>query len=203
MIMKNLLERNFTSHYELFANVSVRIVSTINAKFDLKDDAVLVYPDGTGIAKYCNPNLTEVNVINYEFFFKSLPHSFQKNKNNCDLIVYTSDNQFFLLNELTKTGKSNNSKKRKHAIKQMHHTLQEIIDVAEIKLFIDKFPNRQCCYFNKKTQSPSFKINAPTTFGKISEIAPHGFKMSNPDIESLGFELWEFSGNQTYLLDVI
>ena len=110
--MKNLLEHNFISHYGLATNVSVNVVSTTDVKFDLKDDLILVYPSGAGTAKYSNPNLKEVNIVNYESFFKSLPQTFQDKKCNCDLIVYTSDNQYFLLNELTKTGK----KKRKEHI---------------------------------------------------------------------------------------
>jgi len=197
-MMKNLLEHNFISHYGLAASVIVDVVSTTDADFDLNDDAVLVYRSGTGIAKYSNPRRKEVNIINYETFFKSLPQSFQDNKNNCDLIVYTSDNQYFLLNELTEKGKKK-GKKRTLAIEQMLQVLREISDVSEIKLFIEQHSVKQCCYFNKKTQSPSNKITAPATFGRLSDIAPHGFEMSNSEIESLGFELWEFSGSQVYL----
>ena len=82
----------------------------------------------------------------------------------------------------------------------MLQVLQDTSDVPEIKLFIEKHSVKQCCYFNKKTQSPSIKITAPETFGRLSEIAPHGFEMSNSDIKSLGFGLWEFSGSQVYLL---
>ena len=87
-----------------------------------------------------------------------------------------------------------------HAVEQMQQVLRDISDVIEIKLFIGQYSIKKCCYFNKKPQSPSIRISAPTSFSKLSYIAPHGFKMSNLNIESLGFELWEFSGNQTYLL---
>ena len=198
-MMKNLLEHNFISHYGLTASVIVNVVSTTDVDFDLNDDDVLVYRSGTGIAKYSNPSHKEVNVINYETFFKSLPQPFQDDKNNCDLIVFTSDNQYFLLNELTDRGKKK-GKKRTHAIEQMLQVLREISDVPEIKLFIEQHSVKQCCYFNKKTQSPSIKITAPAIFGRLSDIAPHGFEMSNSEIESLGFELWEFAGSQVYLI---
>lgn len=199
-MMKDLLEHNFISHYKLTASVTVSVVSTTDINFDLTDDDDLVYPSGKGVAKYSNPSCKEVNIINYEAFFKKLPQSFQDHKNNCDLIVYTSDNQCFLLNELTDTGKKK-GKKRAHAIKQMLQSLQHISEVSEIRSFITNFQQKRCCYFNKKSQSPSVKISAPATFGKLNDIAPHGFKMSNSGIESLGFELWEFSGSQTYLLE--
>ena len=34
----------------------------------------------------------------------------------------------------------------------------------------------------------------------LSSINPNGYKTSNPDIEFYGFELWEFSGKQIYVL---
>jgi hypothetical protein len=102
-MMKHLLGKDFTAHYALAVAASVNVVSTSDAAFDLVDDARLVFPSGEGIAKYANPCRKEVNVIHYELFFKSLPQPFQDGKKSCDLITYTSDNQHFLLNELTNT----------------------------------------------------------------------------------------------------
>jgi hypothetical protein len=200
-MMKNLLEKDFISHYKLSASPVVNVVPTNDTEFDLKDDAVLVYPSGAGIAKYSNPNNKEVNVINYESFFKLLPQPFQDNKNNCDLIVSTSDNQYFLLNELTDKGKKK-GKKRTHAILQMLQTLQLICEVASIKSFIQNHSVKKCCYFNKKAQRPSATINATDSFNRFNTTLPvHGSQMTDTEIEKFGFELWEFSGSQTYLLE--
>ncbi|MDR2650695.1 MAG: hypothetical protein LBC68_00040 [Prevotellaceae bacterium] len=196
--MKNLLEHNFISHYGLTASVAVNVVSRTNANFDLKDDDVMVYPSGKGIAKYSNPNCKEVNVINYETFFKGLQQSFQQNKENCDLLVYTSDRQYFLLNELTNTNKQK-GKKYKKSVSQMLQTLQIISDVPEISQFIQLYSTRQCCFFNKKAQAPKH-IKATDAFSRLATLSENGYKMSNPDIETFDFELWEFSGNQTFFL---
>lgn len=209
--MKNLLEHHFISHYGLTASVAVDIVSTTITDFDLKDDAVLIYSSGTGIAKYSNPSRKKVNVINYESFFKSLPQTFQNSKENCDLIVYTSDNQYFLLNELTNTKKeyvpnftqkdgTPKMGKRNKAISQLKQTLKDISNVSDIDSFIKQHTIKHCCFFNAQTHAP-IGIIATAAFNRISFINPSGYKISNPDIELSNFELWEFSGNQMYLLE--
>jgi hypothetical protein len=87
----------------------------------------------------------------------------------------------------------------------MLNTLKLISSVATINSFIQQHSIKQCCYFNKKTQRPSNRIIAVDTFNRQNEISKHGSKiLTNEEIDSflsfLGFELWEFSGNQTYLL---
>ncbi len=197
-MMKNLLENDFIAHYKLAVNVTVNIVSTTDISFELKDDTTLVYPSGAGIAKYSNTAEKEVNVINYETFFKSLSSCFQQGKKNCDLIVYTTDFSHFLLNELTSTNKKK-GRKRTHSIEQMLQVLKEIWAVPSIKCFINSYSVKRCCYFNKKVQAPAIQIKAAQSFGRLRDIKC-GFKMPVPDIESFGFEMWEFSGNQTYQL---
>ncbi|TWV14428.1 hypothetical protein FQ707_04590 [Bacteroidaceae bacterium HV4-6-C5C] len=212
--MKDLFEDKFINHYHLKANPNISIESTKEKEFDLTDDKILIHPKGEGVAKYDNPDRREVNVINYESFFKSLPAPFQKGKENCDLIVYTSDSIFFILNELTSTQWKfvNNftqadgtpkTGKRNKAISQLTHTLYCILQVPEIAAFIENHKVKHCCFSNKQPSvvtTATTTINAPNAFNRLTKISSHGFKTPNKDIESLGFELWEFSGEQTYLL---
>jgi hypothetical protein len=210
MMMKNLLEKDFISHYRLSASPSVNVVSTSNADFDLKDDSVLVYPSGAGIAKYSNPNKKEVNVINFETFINSLPTTFQTGREKCDLIVYTSDLSHFLLNELTETNLKYISDftqtdgtprigKRNKAVSQLKQTLKDVSDVPNINTFIKRHRIKQCCFFNKPPLSPT-GIVATIAFTRLSTITPYGLNMRNPEIESYGFDFWEFSTPQSYLL---
>jgi hypothetical protein len=210
MTMKNLLERCFISHYGLTASVSVNVRSTNDADFDLKDDEVLIYPPGHGVAKYENPTRKEINVINYDLFITSLPTKFQQGREKCDLIAYTSDSSCFLLNELTETqlryiaeftlaDGTPKTGKRKKAISQLKRTLKDIATVPAIGSFIKQHSIKRCCFFNKPPLSPA-GIIATIAFNRLSFTKPHGFKMSNADIENFGFEIWEFSANQTYLL---
>jgi len=205
-----LLENDFISHYGLVTNVTVNVVSTNALDFNLKDDSVLIYPLGNGTAKYSNPNFKEVNIINYETFINSLPPSFQNGREKCDLIVYTSDLSYFLLNELTDTqsgyisdftlgNRTPRIGKRNKAISQLKQSLRDIFNVPNINSFIERHTIKHCCFFNKQPHTP-IGIIATTAFSRLSSIVSNGYKMSDSDIESFGFELWEFSGNQTYLL---
>ena len=213
MTMKKLLEKDFISHYGLTVGVTVNIVPTDKEHFELKDDATLMYSSGSGIAKYENPTHKEVNIINYEAFFKSLPQPFQQNKRNCDLIVYTSDLSFFLLNELTETNPLyipdfvqqtdglSRIGKRNQAISQLAQTLKYISAVPTIDTFIQQHKTKHCCFFNKPPQLPT-AIIAPIAFSRLSLLTPYGIHTRNSDIEFYGFEFWEFSTPQTYLLSV-
>jgi hypothetical protein len=199
MTMKNLLEKDFITHYGLTVSITVNVVSTNNERFDLRDDAALVCLFGSGIAKYENPTRKEVNIINYEHFFKSLPQSFQQNRKNCDLFVYTSDKQYFLLNELTNKGKKK-GKKRVHAIRQMLETLEIISNVPAIQSFIQQYSIRQCCYFNKKSQAP-MPVNATVIFNTIDTISEEEPTLSNEKrFDKFHFEFCEFSGTHACLL---
>jgi hypothetical protein len=208
--MKNLLEHDFVSHYELTASVTVNVVSTTDTDFDLIDDEKLICPSGQGTAKYNNSSHKEVNVIGYDDFITSLPYSFQKGKERCDLIVYTSDSSYFILNELTKTQPQHvpdftlangipRIGKRNKAISQLKQTLEDISAVPQINSFIKQCTTKHCCFFNKPPTAPT-EINAPTAFNRLFAISPNGIHTPNPDIEKWGFEFWEFCDNQTYLL---
>jgi hypothetical protein len=193
--MENLLKNDFTSHYGL-PSATVLIAHTRNAYFELKDDEVLIYPLNQGIAKYDNPRQLPITIINYDKFVTALPDNFQKNKERCDLIVYSEQNKYFLLNELK--DRKPVSKVRIKAISQLLASLKLILAVKTIKNYIDNFNVKQCCYCNKQSKAPP-SIEATTAFSRVNTYSKNGFRMSNPDIESLGFELWEFSGTQTYL----
>lgn len=198
--MNNLLTHDFIAHYKLHPAAGVNMVSasTNSLRFDLADDAKLIYPANQGVAKYGNPHGKEVTIINYECFIKSLPQAFQHKKEICDLIVYTSENEYFLLNESTNTNKGKGAKRNK-AKSQMRQTLKDLTEVPRIHSFMMQHHVKQCCYFNKKAQAPQV-LNATKAFNRISDIQENGYRMPDTDIESLGFELWEFSGDNKYIL---
>jgi hypothetical protein len=206
-MMKKLLEHNFISHYGLAVEIVVNVVSTTDDEFELAD----ITPQGKGIAKYSNPTHKEVNSVNYENYINSLPSAFTTGRKRCDFIVYSSDLSHFILNELTDTlpkyipdftqaDGTPRIGKRNQAILQLKQTLQDISSVTDIDNFIKKHSIRHCCFFNTQTHAP-LGIVATNAFNRLASIAPNGYKMSNSAIEAFGFELWEFSGGQKYLLD--
>jgi len=213
--MRDLLEQDFKNYYNLNVSVSANVVSTNDLTFDLIDDVQIIYQSNNGIAKYANPQRNEVNVINYELFIDSLPDVFKRGKEKCDLIVFTSNAQYFLLNELTDTEsqyvlpftnqRGKQEGKESKAKRQLKLSLTYLITVPTINNFIQQFPIKHCCFFSKQPYIPqqintTHRLNAIQAFNQQNNITTNGVHLSDRDIENLGFEFWVFSGNQTYLL---
>jgi hypothetical protein len=200
--METLLRHDFTIHYGLPISTTQNICITTNAQyFEIEDDenreTQLHYVAENGVAKYNNANNLAMNIINYDKFITSLPHYFQQGKKRCDLIVHTTNNQYFLLNELK--DRSPTPAVRTGAIKQLISSLTIIMNVPSINAFANNHTFRHCCFFNTQAMSPQI-ITATTAFNRINAISTNGFQMSNPDIETFGFRLYEYSGNQIYTL---
>jgi len=201
--MDNLLKNDFAIHYgQPISNIAGMTMITNEPYFELEDDKrgnILLYTKfGMGMARYSNPQKISMTIINYDKFFTSLSHNFQQGKKRCDLIVYSTDSpKYFLLNELKNRDYRDDVKQS--AVKQLLESLKIIIDVKAIHNFINNYHTKMCCIFNKPPLPPT-GITAIVAFSRLSSVATNGFKMSNPDIEYYGFELWEFSYDQIYLL---
>ena len=201
--METRLRNDFTAHYGLSISTTPDISLTTNATyFEIEDDdhkeTQLHFTVGSGMVAYKNSPRYEVEIINYDKFFTGLPHAFQQGKDRCDLIVYTkSVPKYFLLNELK--DRIPTPKVRRKAKKQLLVSLQNIRAVPSISSFIDTYAVKRCCYCNKKSIAPPI-INATSAFNRINSIASNGLRMSNPDIEALGFEFYEYSGGSTFVL---
>ena len=210
--MDNLLTSRFIAHYALAAlEIVVPFADTNAERFELKDDAVMIYfNEGEGVARYHNNNRLLIKVVNYESFHHALPNPFQQGKSICDLIVYTKEtNNYFSLNELTDTNplyiadftnaSGPREGKRNKAMRQLNGTLQLLITVPEIATFINTFQEKRCCFFNKQSHPPitaTVPLTVTTAFNRINTITEEGFEMGFPAIESLGFSLYEYSGGQ-------
>ncbi|MCW3105954.1 MAG: hypothetical protein JWQ09_460 [Segetibacter sp.] len=209
--METLLKNDFTAHYGLPTSAVNNIsAQTTSVYFELKDDTTMIYTNqGQGIAKYNNGPSYNINVINYETFLKSLSPVFLQHRENCDLIVYTDNNQYFLLNELTDTvpqyvGPFVNNRgfqigKRAKASSQLLKALTDLMSVPTINAFANNYLIKHCCFFNKQSAAPP-TITATIAFNRINTITNTGFRMANAAIESFGFELYEYSGNQIYTI---
>lgn len=199
--METLLRNNFTAHYGLSVSATPNIaLSTTAQYFEIEDDEYretqLHSIVGSGMAAYRNTNGYTTIIINYDKFITGLPNTFQQGKERCDLIIHTTNRRYFLLNELK--DRKPKKKVRTKSISQLLSSLTLIMDVPAIAAFAHTHTSRHCCFFNKQAMSPP-TIQATTAFNRVNTIN-RGFKMSNPDIEALGFELWEYSGNQVYTL---
>ena len=196
--MESLLRNDFTAHYGLpVATVTDLSLNTNAPYFEIEDDShretQLHFMVGSGMANYQNANSYDVRIINYDKFLTSMPRNFQHGKDRCDLIVYTTNQRYFLLNELK--DRVPRRKVRRKAKDQLRDSLALILAVPTISAFANSHFNRHCCFFNKQSVAP-LNITAPKAFNRLSTITNDGLKMSDIVIESLGFEFWEYSGNQ-------
>jgi len=196
--MENLLRIDFTAFNALPASTITNIRSnTLLTYFEVEDVNRVIQIQGTtgfGTGKYRNPQAKDVTIIDYDGFLTSLPAAFQHGKKRCDIIVYTSDDSHFILNELK--NRNPHPSLLTKATAQLLSTLTEIGRVPTIATFINNFIVKKCCYSNKQSIPPSPIVNATTAFNRINTLVTNGLKLSYPPIEAFGFELYEYSGNQ-------
>lgn len=195
--MDDLLSIDFVNYHSLPAcNV---IVHKVNYDYFEIDDVsrVLNVREGitSGMAKYQNLEKKTLKILDYDNFLTSTPEIFQHGKKRCDVILHTiSDSSQFLLNELKDRFPRTDVLTK--ATEQMIATLKVLNTVPSITIFISAFNSKKCCYCNKQAKAPSI-LTVTTAFNRLTTLSPNGFKLSNIEIENFGFELWEYSGNQT------
>ncbi len=200
--MEALLREDFTTRYGLQISTTANIsISTTARYFEIEDDEhreiQIHLVVGSGMAAYRNTNSYPTTIINYDKFITGLPHAFQQGKKRCDLIVHTTNQSHFLLNELK--DRKPKAKVRTKSISQLLSSLELLMNVPSIATFARTHTNRHCCFFNKQSMGPP-SITATTAFGRLSALVSGGLNTPNPDIEAFGFEFWEYSGSQVYSL---
>jgi hypothetical protein len=210
--METLLRHNFTSHYLLPANAAANLsIGTNAAYFELDDvngETQLFTVVSNAPAVYHNNGIYDVVIINHDKFISTLPPVYQQKKKRCDLIVYTSLNQYFLLNELSDTASNyldypdqagTRTGKKIQATKQLSESLDRLMNVPAIKTFINNFVIKRCCFFNKQPDAPL--VNALQSFNRFNTLIKGGAKRANADIEAHGFELFDYLGRQSFDLN--
>ena len=199
--MENYLKHDFITHHNLPV-CNITIAQYVNyLTFEIDDvSRNLIVRNGitNGMAKYENPTAKNITIVDYDNFLTSTPHNFQHGKKRCDVILHTTnDTSYFLLNELK--DRTPKTEVLTGAVNQLIATLNELYTTPSIISFISSFNVKKCCYCNRQSTAP-INISAPIAFNRLSGVAPEGLLLSNVDIENLGFELWEYSDNQTIKL---
>jgi len=203
--MEALLRNDYTTHYGLpVCTEPDLVITTKEPYFEIEDTAtrnlVLHTNNGSGMARFSNPSLLTISVINYEKFMTSLPTHFEKGIKRCDMAL-TSQSQF-ILGELKDRNISKPKKKRNvrsGAKKQLFVSLTTLLAVPQIAALVNSKNVKKCCYFNKQTNAPAL-LSATTAFNRLSTLFQDGFKMGHPGIEGHNFEFWEYLGRQTLTL---
>lgn len=199
---------NLISHYNLSAPATTNwFVQTEETYFEIEDtnagEIVLHTTRGLGMSKFSNRDALDITIFNYDKFITSInDEPFKHCRKRCDILLDSSNQRYFILGEIKDKALLTDKKKknvRSESKKQLLSSLQTILAVAEINAHINQKEIKRCCYFNKQSASPAI-LNATTAFNRLSEFYPDGFKMSKPDIEALGFEFYEYTGEQTMVL---
>jgi len=206
--MEDLLMINLVAHYSLPTPATTNwFVQTAETYFEVEDtnagEIVLHTTRGFGMGKFTNLDNLDVTVINYDKFITSIQdEQFKSGRQRCDILLNSNDNRYFVLGEIkNRTIINKNSRKsvRKGAKEQLLASLQTILSVPEIVTYINPKIIKRCCYFNKQSASPVI-LSVITAFNRLPNFYPDGFKMSKPGIEALGFDFYEYTGEQTMTL---
>ena len=200
--MNYLLRNDFTTHYNLCVSVSANFtIETDYDYFEIEDttarELVVHTSRNRGAAKFSNTDKLNIVIANYDKFITSLPYAFQHGKERCDMILSCNTNRYFILGELK--DRKPKTKVRTKAKNQLIASLQLLIAVPNIYTLICSKAIKRCCFFNKQSNSPA-SLTATRAFNRLSSVFSDGFQMSEPVIESLGFEYFEYSGSQTMSL---
>ena len=212
--MNKLLQSDFIGYLKsLNPNVrdvdikDVRIEVITDTHFDIQDlKPTIKQKLGTGSAIYNNPNNKRIAIIDYEDFLNKQPQqpAYPSSQDiikalelkKPDFIVYDlGTNSFFILNELSQSGNSNN--KRNDAKLQLYDALKHFYKVTTIKTFIKSFPDKRCVFSNRNP------VNSPDDIADSFEFIRKSLQLNPPEklnfqpITKLGFELIE-----TNIIDV-
>ncbi|MDR2191655.1 MAG: hypothetical protein LBO62_02070 [Endomicrobium sp.] len=158
------------------------------------------FANENAIAKYENSLKKTVNIVWYEKFLNSLKTQNQKQK-RCDAIVYTDDDLYFTLNELTITSEKNNAKKSFYARLQLKASLKDLNSAPKVCGFIKSHKLKYLCYFNKiNAKNPAVRA-----FNRINALKEtlKGYEMPDYEINSQGFCYKEFYGEQKFIMSAI
>lgn len=200
--MEKLFLEHYTASFGLpVATTSSFVLTTDEVYFEVEDDdnreLVLHTTANAGEARFSNPDQLILHIVNYDKFLTSLSQTFQHGKGRCDLILCSDLNDCFILGELK--DRVPNTKVRKRAKGQLLATLSVILAVPEITILVSGKTMKRCCYFNRQPVAPQI-LNAVAAFNSFNTVYKDGLLMSNPDIEALGFDFYEYAGEQTLQL---
>ena len=177
-------------------------IAIFSFRTDVIDDSVFDIDDkklsikqlsGTGSATYNNPDNKIIAYVDYENFLDQISPDLIKKVSlkKCDFIVYDlGSNTFFILNELSKS--KNSKDKRSDAMLQLSNAVSHLMNVSEIKAFINTFPDKRCVFSNR-TSPISTPDNIADAFGLIKNYLPEPIILDFQPITRFGFQLIETS----------
>lgn len=196
--MEQLLDQDFCSHYGVTGSSGLFIQTLNDPYFELEDvNKVLTIFPNHGTARFQNPRFLDVEVIDWDRFMGQFPASFQSGKERCDAMIVSVGASCFSLHELK--DRKPKSKVVQKAVSQLVSSLQLLLAVPSIHHYSNQFASRKCCYWNKQPVAPTPLQPTISGFNRVNQLVPQGMKLSNPSINALGFDYYEFSDPQVFV----
>ena len=200
--MKQLIDNFFFSHYGIPSIITSPFFKSIsNVYFEIEDGSnknlIFHLSKNLGVAKFENPNSLNCVIFNNDLFISSVDYNFQKGKKRCDFVLECPMASALIFCEIKDS--PHTKRHRKKAKRQLLESLSLLIKEPEMKLFLESYSIKKCCYFNKKVTSPN-SITATLAFNRINNVSSSGLEMPYPEIESFGFHYFECSVNHQITL---
>ena len=192
--VRSHLSATFPRHYGIPApTLTDVILSTSRTAFSIDDNfrtkKLILLSDLSGTAKFRNSKSECCILVNFDLYISNTPHYFQDGKKRCDVVIVNASGGIVLFGEIK--DKKDVSKAGREAVVQLESSVKLVNNVPELKKCIDSNQTKVCAYFNS---APRNYMAAP--FNRLSLVINSGFKMPKSRINALGFEYWEFVGNQ-------
>lgn len=214
-MLNELLKNNFIGHYGITnKNVSVDYRLVRDQEFDLKDmsSPFDVLPFGAGEFSL-KGNDGEMEIVHYEDFVNQCkkPRSLVEGRKRCDYVLCSSaadDERHVLLVEITSaSGNVENLKKPifdkngevqfgggkfEKGEQQLSVSLETLMDVPEIKAFVDGFADKQCLLSYRVLPKTAQTVSMPRPMRRYLDVEAKetrgkGAVLTNTVINGYGF----------------
>ncbi len=220
--MKNLLENELPAYYNVGRRCACDELITTKNCFDLtEDDAEFVVEYKKGFASFSD-NPYRLSVVNYDTYIGRFEGTKVANdKRRCDFILtdLNSDDIVILCEVTSSIGSVENlskpifktkrdgtkvimfpNGKYEKAELQLYQSLENIIAVPSIKMYIENKKRKVCLmsYLIKPAKDEAVKAFNRNRETEAEEAGENGAQMSSPQIEQFGFLYYRISHSYSF-----
>lgn len=209
------LNRCFSCRFDVKLLNHPSVEKTTDAQFDLVDATPAITNPGNGAVTIANPNSAVCEIFHLDGFLRQYnKYAFTNGINPCDYLVTVKEKSLLFV-ELTESKDVNNLQKaiknkktgniifpggkNEKAQTQLETTLCLFMSDPCFQQAASAYPQKKCIFGYKIRTAPGpAGVKAPSTFSRNRVIASQltqnkGEQLSNPAIESLGFNLYRIA----------
>ena len=206
------LNRCFSCRFDVKLLNAPSMEKTTETEFDLADATPALTNPSNGAITIANPNSAECEIFHLDNFLKQYnKYTFTNGIHPCDYLVTVKNNALLFveltecidINKAIKDKKTGNvifaGGKNEKAQTQLETTLCLFMSDPCFQQAASAYPQKKCIFGYKIRTAPGpAGVKAPSTFSRNRVIASQltqnkGEQLSNPAIESLGFNLYRIA----------